>query len=287
MAKSTGSKDVIQIYLKDIGSIPLLSREEEEVLSHKVKDGDDEARKTLIHSNLRLVVSIAKRYTKLGLSLLDLIEEGNIGLMKSIDKYDPAKGCRVGTYASWWIKQAIMRALANQGKTIRIPVYMLEKISAVNKAIASLTQQNSRPPTDEEIIKATGLDVEKIHEIKRISQHPTSLYTTINEDGMTELIDTIANKDAILPSKHASSTFIKDDIMSFLDKLSEREEKILIMYFGLFDKRSYTLEEIGTQFGITRERVRQIKERAIEKIKTLQDEQNRNFDDYHYQDDRM
>lgn len=287
MPRYSKSRDVAQIYLKDIGEIPLLSKEEEEELAQKAQQGDEEARKTLIRANLRLVVSLAKKYMNLGLSFLDLIEEGNIGLMKGLEKYDPTKGCRISTYVSWWIKQAIMRALANQGKTIRIPVYMIEKISAVNKAIINLTQKLGRPPTDGELAKETDLDIQRIQKVKRISQNPSSLYSSLNEDGMNELVDTLKNEDAVIPIKKVASNFIKEDIMDLLDTLSEREEKILVMYFGLFERTAYTLEEIGQQFGITRERVRQIKERAIEKLKHIQDKHNREFDDYHFRDHRV
>ncbi len=261
--------DPVQIYLKQIGEIPLVSREEEERLAHLAKDGDEEARRTLIRSNLRLVVTIAKKYMNLGLSFSDLIEEGNLGLMKSVEKYDLAKGCKLSTYAAWWIKQAIVRALSNQAKMIRLPVYMVEKVSAVNRALEVLSKRMGRPPTSQEIAKHLGIETEKVVEVLEVSQSPESLNETIGEDGVSELINVVSDEGAASPHRSLAERMIQDNIMDLLSKMDEREAKIISWRFGLFGDKPKTLEDIGQTLGVTRERVRQISDAAVKKMREI------------------
>lgn len=270
----------IQLYLRDIGEIPLLTREEEIALAKKVRKGDPQARRQMIRANLRLVVSIAKRYVNMGLPFLDLIEEGNIGLMKSVEKYDLRSGCKLSTYASWWIKQAIMRALANQGKTIRIPVYMVEKITTLNKIEREMTQALGKKPTDEELAKQLGISAKKVHEMREIVKNPTSLYSTLDEEGISQLIDVIQDMEAVSSLERAHETMTKEDIVELLEFLNEREAQVLILRFGLLDHNAKTLDEIGKEFGITRERVRQIIEAAINKLRKVLLQQHRRAEDY-------
>ncbi len=275
------SSDPIHLYLRDIGDTPLLTRKEEAALARKVKKGDEEARKQMIRCNLRLVVSIAKRFAmNRGLSFLDLVEEGNIGLMRAIEKFDVSKGCRLSTYASWWIKQAIMRALANQGKTIRIPVYMAERISAVAKATDFLTQTMGRKPTLQEISDKVGIVPAKVRELQTMMVTSSSLHSSFNEDGTIELIDVIEDHDAESPEKTASSKMLREDMVNMLELLSPREQQVLNSRFGLDSGAPQTLEEIGEKLKITRERVRQIESKAIQKIKKVLEDQNIGFSDY-------
>lgn len=275
------SCDPVQLYLRDIGNEPLLSKEQEEALAEKVAAGDENARKQMIKANLRLVVSIAKKYSQnRGLSFLDLIEEGNIGLMRAVEKYDLAKGCRLSTYASWWIKQSIMRALANQGKTIRVPVYMAERIAAVSKTTDALVQELGRKPTIQEIADRLELSPQKIKEIQSMLLTPNSLNATFNEDGTSELIDFIEDPAAISPEKVASSKMLRKDLLNLLELLTPREAEVITDRFGLYDGTPKTLEEIGNKYGITRERVRQIEAKAISKIKGILEEQNIGYNDY-------
>ncbi len=270
----------IQLYLRDIGEIPLLTREEEIALAKKIRKGDAEARRHMIRANLRLVVSIAKRYVNMGLPFLDLIEEGNIGLMKAVEKYDLRAGCKLSTYASWWIKQAIMRALANQGKTIRIPVYMVEKMTTVNRIESEMQRSLGRKPTDEELAKQLELTVEKVKEIREIVKNPTSLYSTLDQEGVSQLIDVIEDITAVSSLNKAHESMTKEDVVELLEFLNEREARVLIMRFGLLDKNQKTLDEIGKEFGITRERVRQIIEASIGKLRKVLEHQERSAGDY-------
>lgn len=270
----------IQLYLRDIGEIPLLTRDEEIALAKKIRKGDPEARRQMIRANLRLVVSIAKKYVNMGLPFLDLIEEGNIGLMKSVEKYDLRSGCKLSTYASWWIKQAIMRALANQGKTIRIPVYMVEKITTLNKIEREMTQAFGKKPTDEEMAKQLGISAKKVHEIREIVKNPTSLYSTLDEEGISQLIDVIQDMEAVSSLAKAHETMTKEDIVELLEFLNEREAQVLILRFGLLDHNARTLDEIGKEFSVTRERVRQIIEAAINKLRKVLISQRRTAEDY-------
>lgn len=272
--------DPVQIYLRQIGEIPLLTRDEEEHLARRVRDGDEEARRTLIRANLRLVVTIAKKYMNLGLSFSDLIEEGNLGLMKSVEKYDLAKGCKISTYASWWIKQAIVRALSNQAKMIRLPVYMVEKISAVNKAVEVLSKRMGRPPTAPEIAKHLGLEAEKVVEIQEVSQSPESLHETIGEDGVSELISVVSDEGAASPNRSLAERMIQENIMELLSKMDEREAKIVSWRFGLFGDLPKTLEEIGQVLGVTRERVRQISDSAVKKMREILKQMKLDYEDF-------
>lgn len=262
--------DPIRLYLRDIGSIPLLSPEEEKDLARKAKKGDTEAHKCLIRSNLRLVVSIAKRYENIGLPFLDLVEEGNLGLIKAVEKYDIRKGCKLSTYASWWIKQSIMRALANQGKTIRVPVYMIEKLSTVRKVIRELTQKNHKDPSAQDIAQELDISVSKVLEIQNASTSPSSLYSIMGgENGTDELIEIIENKQAPDPTKEVGAILLKEEIEILLEELAPREAEILRLRFGIEDGENLTLEEIGKKYKVTRERVRQIEQTAMKKLRKL------------------
>lgn len=274
------ARNSVQIYLKDIGEIPLLKREEEVDLAKKARDGDLESYRKLIRANLRLVVSIAKKYANLGLPFLDLVEEGNIGLMRAVEKYDLAKGCRLSTYASWWIRQSIMRALANNGKIVRIPVYMIEKMAAVKKAIEELTAHSSRKPTNHEVSEMTGESVRTIVEIRELLQKPTYLYSPLKEDDMCELINMIEDTDALTPLQALCASMLRDDLIDLLNLLNEREKKVLILRFGLTEEHPKTLEDIGNELGITRERVRQIEDSAIKKLRDILLEHKMDFKDY-------
>ncbi len=274
------SRNSMQIYLKDIGEIALLSREEERELAIMAKE-DDDAHRKLIRSNLRLVVSIAKRYANCGLPFLDLVEEGNIGLMKAVEKYDVARGCRLSTYASWWIRQSIIRALANQGKIVRIPVYMVEKMSAVKKVIEKFTLEHDRQPNNDEIAEAAGETVQAIIEIQNYLHKPSYLFGSVNEDEVCDLIDMLEDTDAQTPLQFLCSSTLKSDIIDLLDLLSEREANVLLHRFGLSDDDTpKTLEEIGGIIGVTRERVRQIEKVAIQKLQDIIQEYNFEFSDY-------
>jgi len=270
----------IQLYLRDIGEIPLLTRDEEIALAKRIRKGDMIARRDMIRANLRLVVSIAKKYVNIGLPFLDLVEEGNIGLMKAVQKYDVRIGCKLSTYASWWIKQSIMRALANQGKTIRIPVYMVEKMTTLNRIEREMTQAHGKKPSDEVLAKHLGITPQKVRDIKAIVKNPTSLYSTLDEDGMSQLIDVIEDMDSISSLEKAHEMLTKEDIVELLEFLNEREAQVLIMRFGLLDRNQRTLDDIGKEYGITRERVRQIIEASVNKLRKVLRHQHRSADDY-------
>ena len=273
-------KGAFHLYLRDIGDVPLLSREEEEKLAKRARRGNKEAKKTLIKANLRLVVTIARRYAHLGVPFLDLIEEGNLGLMKAVDKYNPNKGAKVSTYASWWIKQAIIRALANQGKTIRIPVYLVEKIVKINKAEVALRHKLGRKPKPKEIAKKVKIPVEKVKEIETLTQSFSSLHAVIDEEGVGELIDIIEDIDTLPPSHLVSATMLYHDMLDLLGVLNEREQEIVKMRFGLGGEAPRTLQEIGDRFKLTRERIRQIENSAIKRMKAFLKEQRRDFHAY-------
>lgn len=273
-------KDAINLYLRDIGAIPLLSREEEAALAKKARRGNRKAKEKLVKSNLRLVVAIAKRYSNLGVSFLDLIAEGNLGLIKAVEKYSPNRGAKLSTYASWWIKQAIIRALANQGKTIRIPVYLVEKIVTIDKAKQTLKHKLGRKPKLREIAKKVRLPVKKVREIETISHTYTSLHTAISEEGMGELIDIIEDIDVLPPSQTVSANMLNRDMLDLLEILDEREQDILTMRFGLKGREPKTLAEIGLKYKLSRERVRQIELKSVRKMKVFLKQQKRDFQSY-------
>jgi len=258
--------DPVRMYLREIGRVPLLTKEEEVELAKRAEKGDKEAADKLKTANLRLVVSIAKKYLGRGLSLLDLIQEGNIGLMKAVQKFDWRKGYKFSTYATWWIRQAITRAIADQARTIRIPVHMVEKINRYYRVARRLMQNLGREPTPEEVAKAMGIPPEKAWQIVKISRKPTSLETPVGEDEDSELGDFIPD-DKTSPVDEAAKALLKEQIQKILKTLSERERRILEMRFGLLDGHPRTLEEVGAAFGVTRERIRQIEAKALRKLK--------------------
>ena len=259
--------DPVKIYLKEIGRVPLLSPEEEIELAQKMKDGDKDAKKRLAEANLRLVVSIAKRYGGRGMSFLDLIQEGNLGLIKAVEKFDYTKGFKFSTYATWWIRQSITRAIADQARTIRIPVHMVETITKVKKTSSQLLHQNGRDPTADEIAQTLDMPVERVREILRIAQDPVSLETPIGEEEDSHLGDFIPDENAPEPTEAASLVLLKEQINQVLSTLTDREEKVLRLRFGLEDGRSRTLEEVGQMFNVTRERIRQIEAKALRKLR--------------------
>jgi len=259
--------DPVKVYLKEIGRVPLLTPEEEIELAIKIIEGDGMAKKRLSEANLRLVVSIAKRYVGRGMQFLDLIQEGNLGLIKAVEKFDHTKGFKFSTYATWWIRQAITRAIADQARTIRIPVHMVETINKVKKVGSQLLHANGHEPTAEEIAEQIGLPVEKVREIMRVAQEPVSLETPIGEEEDSHLGDFIPDDDAPAPADAASLTLLKEQIQNVLDTLTPREEKVLRLRFGLQDSRTRTLEEVGKEFNVTRERIRQIEAKALRKLR--------------------
>lgn len=259
--------DPVKIYLKEIGRVPLLTAEEEIELAERMAQGDIKARKRLAEANLRLVVSIAKRYVGRGMQFLDLIQEGNLGLIKAVEKFDHTKGFKFSTYATWWIRQAITRAIADQARTIRIPVHMVETITKVKKASSQLLHQNGHDPSPEEIAEFTEMPVERVREIMRIAQDPVSLETPIGEEEDSHLGDFIPDDDAPAPAEAASLILLKEQLGEVLSTLTEREEKVLRLRFGLEDGRSRTLEEVGKEFNVTRERIRQIEAKALRKLR--------------------
>lgn len=265
--QSTISTDAIRSYLHEIGKIPLLTGEEEVILAKRIEAGDKEATQLLITANLRLVVSIAKKYAKRGLELLDLIQEGNMGLMRAVEKFNYKKGFKFSTYATWWIRQAITRAIADQARTIRIPVHMIETINKFNKVQATLTSKLGRKPTDDEIAKEMGIDLIKVAEIKKISQNPTSLSTPIGEDKENELADILSDDWSKSPEQIATTEYLRNQMKLILDTLQDRERRVLSLRFGLEDGVTRTLEEVGREFGVTRERIRQIEAKALKKLK--------------------
>lgn len=261
------STDAIRSYLHEIGKIPLLTGEEEVILAKRIEKGDKEAMQLLITANLRLVVSIAKKYAKSGLELLDLIQEGNIGLMKAVEKFDYKKGFKFSTYATWWIRQAITRAIADQARTIRIPVHMIETINKFNKVQAALTAKLGQKPTNEQIAKEMGIEIEKVGEIMKISQNPSSLSTPIGEERDSQLEDIIPDVWSQSPEEIATSEFLRNQMQDILKDLQDRERRVLSLRFGLEDGITRTLEEVGREFGVTRERIRQIEAKALKKLK--------------------
>lgn len=267
LAEGIAIDDPVKIYLKEIGRVPLLTSEEEIELAKKIQQGDKEAKKRLAEANLRLVVSIAKRYGGRGMSFLDLIQEGNLGLIKAVEKFDYTKGFKFSTYATWWIRQSITRAIADQARTIRIPVHMVETITKVNKASSTLLHQNGKDPTAEEIAEELDMPVDKVREIMRIAQDPVSLETPIGEEEDSHLGDFIPDENAPEPTEAASQVLLKEQIDQVLGTLTEREEKVLRLRFGLEDGRSRTLEEVGQMFNVTRERIRQIEAKALRKLR--------------------
>ena len=259
--------DPVKVYLKEIGRVPLLTPEEEIDLAVRISNGDEAAKKRLSEANLRLVVSIAKRYLGRGMQFLDLIQEGNLGLIKAVEKFDYTKGFKFSTYATWWIRQAITRAIADQARTIRIPVHMVETINKVKKVSSQLLHANGREPSAEEVAEELGMPVEKVREIMRVAQEPVSLETPIGEEEDSHLGDFIPDDDAPAPADAASHTLLKETLGSVLDSLTPREEKVLRLRFGLEDGRSRTLEEVGKEFNVTRERIRQIEAKALRKLR--------------------
>jgi RNA polymerase primary sigma factor len=259
--------DPVRMYLKEIGRVPLLSAEEEVELATRIEEGDEEAKRRLAEANLRLVVSIAKRYVGRGMLFLDLIQEGNMGLIKAVEKFDYRKGFKFSTYATWWIRQAITRAIADQARTIRIPVHMVETINKLIRVSRQLLQELGREPMPEEIAKEMGLTPEKVREIMKIAQEPVSLETPIGEEDDSHLGDFIPDDDATAPAEAAAYELLKEQLKDVLDTLSEREENVLRLRFGLDDGRTRTLEEVGKVFGVTRERIRQIEAKALRKLR--------------------
>ena len=260
-------EDPVRMYLKEIGKVPLLSAEEEIDLAKRMADGDEEAKKRLAEANLRLVVSIAKRYVGRGMLFLDLIQEGNLGLIKAVEKFDYQKGFKFSTYATWWIRQAITRAIADQARTIRIPVHMVETINKLIRVSRQLLQELGREPTPEEIAAEMNMPVERVREILKISQEPVSLETPIGEEEDSHLGDFIPDEAASEPSEAASFTLLKEQLVDVLSTLTPREEKVLKLRFGIEDGRTRTLEEVGKEFNVTRERIRQIEAKALRKLR--------------------
>ena len=267
LTKDVKINDPVRMYLKEIGRINLLTSDEEFEYAKRAEAGDEEAKRLLAESNLRLVVSIAKRYVGRGMLFLDLIQEGNIGLMKAVDKFDPTKGYKFSTYATWWIRQAITRAIADQARTIRVPVHMVETINKLARVQRQLTQELNREPTDEEIAKKLGITVEKVREVYKISQDPVSLETPIGEEDDSHLGDFIKDERTMGPEEYATVEMLKEELRSVLQTLTEREEKVLRLRFGLDDGQCRTLEEVGQIFGVTRERIRQIEAKALRKLR--------------------
>ena len=259
--------DPVKVYLKEIGRVPLLTPEEEIDLAIRIGNGDESAKKRLSEANLRLVVSIAKRYLGRGMQFLDLIQEGNLGLIKAVEKFDYTKGFKFSTYATWWIRQAITRAIADQARTIRIPVHMVETINKVKKVSSQLLHTNGHEPTAEEIAAELDMPADKVREIMRVAQEPVSLETPIGEEEDSHLGDFIQDDDAPAPQDAASHTLLKEQLSEVLDTLTPREEKVLRLRFGLEDGRSRTLEEVGKEFNVTRERIRQIEAKALRKLR--------------------
>ena len=262
------AEDPVRMYLKEIGRIPLLSSEEEIELAKRMEEGDEEAKKKLSEANLRLTVSIAKRYSGRGMQFLDLIQEGNLGLIKAVEKFDYRKGYKFSTYATWWIRQSITRAIADQARTIRIPVHMVETMNRVNRTSRRLLQEYGREPTPEEIAEAMNLPVERVLEISKISQEPVSLETPIGEEEDSHLGDFIQDEHIPVPADEAAHTLLREQLEKVMDTLSEREQKVLALRFGLEDGKPHTLEEVGREFQVTRERIRQIEAASDKKQET-------------------
>ena len=265
--EGVGLDDPVRMYLKEIGRVPLLTAEQEMEYAKSIEQGDEEARRMLAEANLRLVVSIAKRYVGRGMLFLDLIQEGNLGLIKAVEKFDYRKGFKFSTYATWWIRQAITRAIADQARTIRIPVHMVETINKLIRVSRQLLQELGREPTPEEIAEEMDLPVERVREIMKIAQEPVSLETPIGEEEDSHLGDFIEDQDAPAPAEAAGYTMLKEQLDEVLDSLTPREQKVLRLRFGLDDGRTRTLEEVGQVFGVTRERIRQIEAKALRKLR--------------------
>ncbi len=264
--------DSVRLYLREIGKIPLLSSEEELALAQRVKKGEQLAKDQMAEANMRLVVSIAKRYVGRGLDLLDLIQEGNTGLLRAVEKFDPDKGFKFSTYATWWIRQAITRAIADQARTIRIPVHMFETINKLLRTQRRLTQELNREPTNEEIAKAMELDIDKVEHIMKIKQDITSLDASIRDDEEDSVLsDFIEDEDTVTPEESATGQLLKEQVKDMLAALTDREQKIIKMRFGLDDGKSHTLEEVGQEFSVTRERIRQIEAKALAKLRKHRD----------------
>ena len=264
---SYSTDDPVRMFLKEIGKVPLLTAEEEVELAIRMSQGDEEAKRRMTEANLRLVVSIAKRYVGRGMLFLDLIQEGNLGLIKAVEKFDYTKGYKFSTYATWWIRQAITRAIADQARTIRIPVHMVETINKVIRVSRQLLQELGHDPSAEEIAEEMGMPVEKVREILKIAQEPVSLETPIGEEEDSHLGDFIPDEDASEPSEAASFSLLKEQLMEVLDTLTPREKKVLELRFGIVDGRTRTLEEVGKEFNVTRERIRQIEAKALRKLR--------------------
>ena len=267
LTKDLTINDPVRMYLKEIGQISLLSLDEELELSKKIEEGDEDAKRKLAESNLRLVVSIAKRYVGRGMLFLDLIQEGNIGLMKAVEKFDADKGYKFSTYATWWIRQAITRAIADQARTIRVPVHMVETINKLSRYQRQLTLELNREPTDEELAKKMNLSVDKVREVIKIAQEPVSLETPIGEEDDSHLGDFVKDERSMSPEEFTIHELLKDEISEVLLTLTEREEQVLRLRFGLDDGSCKTLEEVGQMFGVTRERIRQIEAKALRKLR--------------------
>ncbi len=265
--EGVGTEDPVRMYLKEIGKVPLLSTEEEIELAKRIELGDEEAKQKLAEANLRLVVSIAKRYVGRGMQFLDLIQEGNLGLIKAVEKFDYKKGYKFSTYATWWIRQAITRAIADQARTIRIPVHMVETINRLLRVSRQLLQELGREPTAEEIAARMDMPVDRVREIMKISQEPVSLETPIGEEEDSHLGDFIQDDHVAVPADAAAYTLLHEQLMEVLDTLTEREQKVLKLRFGLVDGRPRTLEEVGKEFNVTRERIRQIEAKALRKLR--------------------
>ena len=265
--KSIAVDDPVRMYLKEIGKVPLLTADEEIELAKRMEEGDEEAKRRLCEANLRLVVSIAKRYVGRGMLFLDLIQEGNLGLIKAVDKFDYTKGYKFSTYATWWIRQAITRSIADQARTIRIPVHMVETINKLIRVSRQLLQTYGREPTPEEIAEEMGTSVDKVREIQKIAQEPVSLETPIGEEEDSHLGDFIPDEDVPAPAEAAAFSMLKEQLVEVLDTLTEREQKVLKLRFGLEDGRARTLEEVGKEFDVTRERIRQIEAKALRKLR--------------------
>ena len=267
ITKDVNINDPVRMYLKEIGRISLLSSEEELDISMRIANGDEDAKNLLAESNLRLVVSIAKRYVGRGLLFLDLIQEGNIGLMKAVEKFDYGKGYKFSTYATWWIRQAITRALADQARTIRVPVHMVETINKMARIQRQLTLELNREPSEEELAEKMGVTVEKVREVMKISQEPVSLETPIGEEDDSHLGDFLKDETSMSPEEYTTNEILKEEIKSVLMTLQEREQEVLELRFGLIDGTCHTLEEVGKRFNVTRERIRQIEAKALRKLR--------------------
>ncbi|MGN1379183.1 MAG: RNA polymerase sigma factor RpoD [Bacilli bacterium] len=267
ITKDVNINDPVRMYLKEIGRIPLLTPEEELNLSERINNNDEDAKRILAESNLRLVVSIAKRYVGRGLLFLDLIQEGNIGLMKAVDKFDSNRGYKFSTYATWWIRQAITRALADQARTIRVPVHMVETINKMVRVQRQLTLELNREPSEEEIAKKMNISIDKVREVIKISQDPVSLETPIGEEDDSHLGDFIKDESSLSPEEYTENEILKEEINEVLESLQPREQEVLRLRFGLKDGTCHTLEEVGKKFNVTRERIRQIEAKALRKLR--------------------